>query len=138
MASWRLQNYYREFSVPKMRKLVQELKGLLENDVVEDGDAGSAGGVGTGTAPSASGVTIGGAPAGGAPGSIYMGGSLPMPGTDQSGTACCSGCGHPLRTGGPCPNCGLRSLPLRAIGVPVRSFPKKKKHKKRQKKAKKS
>lgn len=138
MASWRLQNYYREFSMPKMRQLVQELKDMLEFGGA-GGGAGGAGapGVGTGTAPSASGVTMGGAPAGGAPGSIYMGGSLPMPGTDQSGTAHCSGCGHPLREPGPCPNCGAKPFPLRAIGFPLGSFPKKKR-KKHHKKAKKT
>ena len=116
----------------KLSRLIEEGKKLLE----QDGGGGGVSGVGTGTAPSASGVTMGGAPAGGAPGSIYMGGSLPMPGSDQSGTHKCSGCGHGCSSGGPCPNCGMRSFPLRAIGVPVGSFPKKKKR--RKKKAKKA
>lgn len=116
----------------KLSQLIEEGKKLL----AQENWGGAVSGVGTGTAPSASGVTMGGAPAGGAPGSIYMGGSLPMPGSEQSGTGKCSGCGHSCTGGGPCPNCGLRSFPLRAIGVPVGSFPKKKR-KKRKKKGKK-
>lgn len=114
----------------KLSQLIEEGKKLLE----QEGGGGGPSGVGTGTAPSASGVTIGGAPAGGAPGMPYMGSSFSA-GADQLGTTHkCSGCGAACNSGGPCPNCGLRSFPLRAIGVPVGSFPKKKRKKKHHKK----
>lgn len=103
-----------------LRRLTEELRGLLE-----DGAGG--------------GVPIGSAPAGGASTTPYMGAVLP----GAEGTPECPSCGSQMPSTGSCPTCFPYGPPMRPLGAlrdtpaerkpPGKDYPGRKKGKKKAK-----